>query len=95
MQQKLLDIFCDVFFDIYKCFTNISQDFENSFSVPFSKTVFVWDGFMDFTHCLKSKILKILKIKITTFQKLALLLSSSEWRGKEKNTYSVGSLRQS
>jgi hypothetical protein len=34
------------------------------------------DGFMDFIHHPKSKILKILKIKITTFQKLALLPSS-------------------
>jgi hypothetical protein len=40
------------------------------------------DGFMDFIHCPKSKILKILKIKITTFRKLALLPSSGEWRGR-------------
>jgi hypothetical protein len=47
---------------------------------------------MDFIHRPKSKILKI---KITTFRKLALLLSSGEWRGEEKNTYSVGPVRQS
>jgi hypothetical protein len=50
---------------------------------------------MGFIHRPKSKILKILKIKITTFRKLALLPSSGEWRGEEKNTYFVGPLRQS
>jgi hypothetical protein len=50
---------------------------------------------MDFIHRPKSKILKILKIKITTFRKRALLLSSGEWSGEEKNTYSVGPLRHS
>jgi hypothetical protein len=49
------------------------------------------DGFKDFIHHPKSKILKI---KIKAFRKLALLPSSGEWRGEEKNTYSVGSLRQ-
>jgi hypothetical protein len=34
---------------------------------------------MDFSHSPKIKILKILKIKITTFWKLALLLSTGEW----------------
>jgi hypothetical protein len=43
-------------------------------------------GFMDFIHRPKSKILKI---KITTFRELALLPSSGEWRGEEKNTPSV------
>jgi hypothetical protein len=38
------------------------------------------DGFMDFIHRPKSKILKI---KITTVRKLALLPSSGEWRGEE------------
>jgi hypothetical protein len=41
------------------------------------------DGFMDFIRRAKSKILK-LKIKITTFRKLALLLSSGEWRGRRE-----------
>jgi hypothetical protein len=36
------------------------------------------DGFMDFIHRPKSKILKTLKIKITTFRKLALLPSSGD-----------------
>jgi hypothetical protein len=39
---------------------------------------------MDFIRRPESKILKILKIKITTFRKLALLLSSGEWRGRGK-----------
>jgi hypothetical protein len=39
---------------------------------------------MDFTHRSKSKILKKLKIKITTFRKLALLPSSGEWRGRRE-----------
>jgi hypothetical protein len=42
------------------------------------------DGFVDFIHRPKSKILKILKIKITTLRKLALLPSSSEWRGRRE-----------
>jgi hypothetical protein len=39
---------------------------------------------MDFIHHPKSKILKILKIKITTFRKLALLPSSGEWRARRE-----------
>jgi hypothetical protein len=41
---------------------------------------------MDFTHRPKSKILKILKLKIktTTFWKLALLPSSGEWRRRRE-----------
>jgi hypothetical protein len=39
------------------------------------------DGFMDFIHRPKRKILKI---KITTFRKLALLPSSGEWRGRKE-----------
>jgi hypothetical protein len=35
---------------------------------------------MDFIHRPKSKIVKISKIKITTFRKLTLLPSSREWR---------------
>jgi hypothetical protein len=42
---------------------------------------------MDFINRPKSKILKILKIKTTTFRKLVLLPSSGEWRGEEKNSY--------
>jgi hypothetical protein len=43
-------------------------------------------GFMDFIHRSKSKILKlkIKKIKITTFRKLDLLPSSSEWRWRRE-----------
>jgi hypothetical protein len=41
-------------------------------------------GFMDFIHRPKNKILKILKIKITTFRKLALLPSSGEWRRRRE-----------
>jgi hypothetical protein len=54
-----------------------------------TKTTFSFcgDGFMDFIHRPRSKILKI---KIATFRKLALLPSSGEWRGKEENIYSVG-----
>jgi hypothetical protein len=37
---------------------------------------------MDFIHHPKSEILKMLKIKITTSRKLALLPSSGEWRGR-------------
>jgi hypothetical protein len=44
---------------------------------------------MDFIHRPKSEKLKILKIKITTIRKMALLPSSGQWRGKEKNTYSA------
>jgi hypothetical protein len=40
---------------------------------------------MDFIHRPKSKILKILKIKIMAFWKLALLLSSGEWRGRRED----------
>jgi hypothetical protein len=36
------------------------------------------DRFMDFIHRPNGKILKILKIKITTFRKLTLLTSSGE-----------------
>jgi hypothetical protein len=39
---------------------------------------------MDFTHHPKSKILKILKIKIIAFRKLALLPSSGEWTGRRE-----------
>jgi hypothetical protein len=39
------------------------------------------EGFMDFIHRPKSKILKILKIKITTF------LSSGEWRGRREHLF--------
>jgi hypothetical protein len=43
------------------------------------------DGFMDFIHHPKNKILKIFKkIKITTFRKLALLPFSGEWRGRRE-----------
>jgi hypothetical protein len=43
------------------------------------------DGFMDFIHRPKSKILKNIKkfkIKTTSFRKLALLPCSGEWRGR-------------
>jgi hypothetical protein len=47
------------------------------------------DGFMYFIHRLNGKILKI---KIMTFRKLALLPSSGEWRGEEKNTFLLPSI---
>jgi hypothetical protein len=39
---------------------------------------------MDLIHHPKSKILKILKIKISPFRKLALLPSAGEWRGRRE-----------
>jgi hypothetical protein len=46
------------------------------------------DGFMDFIHRPKSKILK-LKIKITTFRKLALLPCSGGWRGRREGPTTI------
>jgi hypothetical protein len=43
------------------------------------------DGFMDFIHRPKKKILKI---KITKFRKLALLPSLGEWRGRREHLFS-------
>jgi hypothetical protein len=63
--------------------------FQRHYIIVNSKRFWRWciilcgDGFMDFIHRPKSKVLKILKIKITTFRKLALLPSSGEWRGKD------------
>jgi hypothetical protein len=47
---------------------------------------------MDFNRRPKSKILKILelKIKITTLRKLAVLPSSGEWRGRREEHLSCG-----
>jgi hypothetical protein len=50
------------------------------------------DGSMDFIHRPKSKILKI---KITTFRKLALLPSSGEWRGRREEDLLGWPVRQS
>jgi hypothetical protein len=52
-----------------------------TFSVNEQGLILCGDGFMDFIHRPKSKILKI---KATTFRKLALLPSSGEWWGRRE-----------
>jgi hypothetical protein len=51
------------------------------------------DGFMDFIHRPKSKILKILKSQ--RFGSWLFFLPQVNGGGEEKNTYSVGPVRQS
>jgi hypothetical protein len=64
---------------------NQSPDTESHPGILKSLATLCGDGFMDLIHCLKRKILNILKkIKITTFWKLALLPSSGEWRGRKE-----------
>jgi hypothetical protein len=57
------------------------------------------DGFIDFIHRLKSKILKILndfkKLKLQRFGSWLCFRPQVNGGGEEKNTYSVGPLRQS
>jgi hypothetical protein len=54
------------------------------------------DGFMDFIHRPKSKIVKILKkLKSQRFGSWLCFLPQVNGGGEERNTYSVGPLRQS
>jgi hypothetical protein len=52
------------------------------------------DGFVDFIHRPKSKILKIQKLKLRRFGSWHCFRHQVNGRGEEKNTYSVRPLRQ-